>query len=111
MKIVLICSSGISSGYFARKIEKALNESSSEKNSLDAMGYLMFLKRDISCDGVLIGPIGPENISRVTAKCDQEKVPYAVIENEEYISMDTDQILKKISCLNNVKQERREADE
>lgn len=111
MRLILICSCGISSGYFARKVERAMNETLLMDTKCEAMGYLTFLKRDVTSDFVAIGPVGEENVSRVISKCLDERIPYMLIGLQNYVSMNVNSILDGVIRLKNECRERSDANE
>ena len=95
MKIILICSSGISSGLLVRRIKKLAEREGIEDFSITSTGFAAF-RRNHDCDLALIAPIGPTNVNNMVDVCRQDHIDYLVIRKEDYESLNVEEILRQV---------------
>lgn len=81
MKILLLCSGGISSGMFARKIEEAGKAQGDEDIHVEAVGFALLGEMINKFDVVLAAPQLKFNEKVIKATCERNHKKYTFIDS------------------------------
>lgn len=94
MKLLVVCSNGISSGFIARRIERyGLAEGVSDIEAT-SISYKTFETKN--ADLILIGPLGEYVQNQVIAVCEKMHTPYLCIRHEDYVQMNVGNIFQEV---------------
>ena len=81
MNILLLCSGGISSGMFARKIEEAGKEKGDETIHVEAVGFALLGEMITKFDVVLVAPQLKFNEKVIKDTCERNQKKYTFIDS------------------------------
>lgn len=84
MKILLLCSGGISSGMFARKIAEAGKEKGDEKIQVEAVGFALLGEMINKFDVVLAAPQLRFNEKPIKETCERNHKKYIFIDSSVF---------------------------
>lgn len=95
MRIILVCSNGISSGVFARRLRKLAEDRGDMELNLSSAGYESFRKAH-DYDLVLIAPIGDVLVGKTIKTCQDNNLKYLVIDNNDYQTINAENVFSEI---------------
>lgn len=94
MKLLVVCSNGISSGFIARRIKKCGLAEGFNDLEVKSISYQSFETEN--ADLVLIGPFGEYVQNKMAAMCEKDKVPYLFIGHDDYVQMNAYKIFMEV---------------
>lgn len=107
IKIVLFCSTGLSTNLLIRKMENAA-EGKDIDISVQSYPESLMKKYIKGADVVLVGPQVKHAITEIKEECDQHKIPLEVISTRDYGYMDGEKVLNQALRLFSIHKEQTE---
>ena len=98
--ILLVCTAGITTGLLVKNIQKLIEDEQKDYHIYSAPAIIVeSIIKDQKIDALLMGPQSQYEISRLEELLNYKKVPYRLIDNEDYEILDAQAIYNKLKTM------------
>ncbi|MER2079758.1 MULTISPECIES: PTS sugar transporter subunit IIB [Bacilli] len=98
--ILLVCTAGITTGLLVKNIQKLIEDEQKDYHIYSAPAIIVeSIIRDQKIDALLMGPQSQYEISRLEELLNYKKVPYRLIDNEDYEILNAQAIYNKLKTM------------
>lgn len=98
--ILLVCTAGITTGLLVKKIQKLIEDEGKDYHIYSAPAIVVeSILKEQKIDALLMGPQSQYEISRLEELLNYKKVPYRLIDNEDYEILNGQAIYNKLKTM------------